>query len=180
MAVTQRPRHAEVMVLGVLFLIEGLGLLIGGVATVAFWAAVHFGHVPPDLGLPGAAPPIAQSMIAFPRYAWAAGLLMFIFGGLTLAGAVAFLSLRAWGRSVLEAVTWAGMLLSAAFGFWWAAGWLQLTAWARQHESSGGPPLFADALGVAVGAAVMFVGIIVAAFLIYFLRSRAVREAMGG
>ena len=88
------------------------------------------------------------------------------------------MALRAWGRGLLEAVTWVGLLCSIAFGVWWATGWLQLTSWARQHEASGGPPPFADAVGVAVASATVFTGVIVAAVVIYVLRSKSVREAM--
>jgi hypothetical protein len=176
MTATQRPRHLAVIVLGVLFMIHGLSSLFGGIASVLFWAALRAARVPPEL--PRGVPPIAQTMLSFPGYAWAVGLLMLAMGALALVGAIAFVLLRPWGRSVLEIVAWLGLLCSTAFGLWWAGGWLQVTSWARQHEASGGPPLLLDAVGVAVGAAITITGLIVAALVIWFLRSRSVREAM--
>ncbi|UCC49092.1 MAG: hypothetical protein JSV41_02620 [Gemmatimonadota bacterium] len=176
MTASQRPRHVAVIVLGILFMIQGLLGLFGGTASVLFWAALRAAPVRP--GLPGDVAPIARTMLSFPTYAWAVGLPMFAMGALTLAAAIAFVLLRPWGRSALEIVAWVGALCCTAFGFWWATGWLQVTSWARQHEASGGPPPFLDAVGVAVGAATTIVGLIVAALVIWFLRSRTVREAM--
>jgi hypothetical protein len=149
--------------LAVVVIVRALLRLIGPLSLIIVTLILRFApHVPGHVPTPiGAAFPLAA-------YGWTAyGAVVSV---LELVAATALLRLRAWGRTALEGLMWLSAILSAGYIMW-------LLAHPGPARMAVGVPLGPPST-TSLGLLVNSVALAIACVLLYFLRSRAVREAM--
>src|SRR5688572_3198430 len=112
-------RPTSVSVIGWLFVGFGALTAMGGLFGLAISFVMPF-PPPGELAAARDNMPAPFGLMTYMfDYFWVMALGQLIVAGLMIAAGAAFLKLRSWGRTVLEAITWAGLAYLLAFGTFW-------------------------------------------------------------
>lgn len=103
------------------------------------------------------------------------GAVQIVIAALMIWSGAAFLRLRAWARTVIEAITWLGLLYTLSFGAMWI--YLVSTIWREAEAAPDAMNVFFP-MFIGMGAAVILSFAIPLVVILRVVRGRAVREAL--